>query len=279
LREQAFLSWVGLKGAVPITLATFPLLAGIPSASLLFDVVFFVVLVSAVLQGWSLPWVARRLKIDSPPRQEPPVTLEISSLHDVEGDIVDYYVDSDTRAAGRLVKELALPEEVVVALIVRDRQIKLPKGRTKIEVGDHVIVVLHPNVRPMVDRVFAKSNPEVADPPLPNSLEFPLKGSIKVSELESFYDVKLGGRPEHTLDAWFRERAGISSVKVGFCVSIDKIRLCVREATADGHVEFVGMTLLPSEIADRPQPSKPPSDDTTPDESLAANHETTKTTP
>jgi cell volume regulation protein A len=263
---------VGLKGAVPITLATFPLLAGIPSASLIFDVVFFVVLVSAVLQGWSLPWVARRLKLDSPPRQEPPVTLEISSLHDVEGDIVDYYVDTDTRAAGRLVKELALPEEVVVALIVRDRQIKLPKGRSKIEIGDHVIVVLHPNVRPMVDRVFAKVSPDAEHPTLPIALEFPLKGSIKVGDLEQFYDIKLGGKSEHTLDEWFRGHADSEEVKVGFCVSIDQIRLCVREATADGHVVFVGMTLLPVQSPDRLELAETSSDGETPGDPEPCNH-------
>lgn len=269
LREQGFLSWVGLKGAVPITLATFPLLADIPEASQIFDVVFFVVLVSAVLQGWSLPWVARRLKLDSPPRQQPPVTLEISSLHDVEGDIVDYYVEANTKAAGRSVRELALPEEVVVALIVRDRKIKLPKGKTQIEAGDHVIVVLHPIVRPMVDRVFAKLNPEAEEPALPRALEFPLRGSIRVGDLEQFYDVKLGGKPEHTLDDWFRDRAGIEKLNVGFCVSIDQIRLCVREVTADGKVEFVGMTLLPAQTSGRLELP-----DTSPDEKALADPDT-----
>ncbi|HUG68180.1 MAG TPA: potassium/proton antiporter [Pirellulaceae bacterium] len=254
IRERLFLSWVGLKGAVPITLATFPLLAGLPAASLTFDIVFFVVLVSAVVQGWSLPWVARWLQLEVPPKREPPVTLEISSLFNVEGDIVDYYVDADTPAAGQMVKDLALPEEVVVALIVRNQQTLLPKGGSKIEAGDHVIVVLRPAVRPMVDRVFARREHEVRLTALPTALEFPLKGRIKVGELEQFYDITLSGNDEQTLDEWIRERAGKKQVTLGFTIPCDQLLLCVRGLTNEGHIEFVGMTILP-ETVKQPRPS------------------------
>jgi cell volume regulation protein A len=157
IRELLFLSWVGLKGAVPITLATFPMLAALPGASLIFDTVFFVVLVSALIQGWTLPIVARYLKVDEPGKQRPPVTLEISSLRNVDGDIVDYFVDSRSLAAGRMVQELALPSGVVVALIVRGNEIIPPGGRSRIEVGDHIVVVLRPAVRTIVDRLFSQS--------------------------------------------------------------------------------------------------------------------------
>jgi len=245
IRERVFLSWVGLKGAVPITLATFPLLAGLPAASLMFDIVFFVVLVSAVVQGWSLPWVARRLKLVVPPKREPPVTLEISSLYHVEGDIVDYYVDSDTRAAGCMVKDLALPEEVVVALIVRKQQTLMPKGSSYIEVGDHVIVVLRPAVRPLVDRIFAGRVLKAATANLPTALEFPLKGSIKISDLAQFYDIQVSGNADDTLDYWIRQKAGNQTVTTGFTVPCDRISLSVRGLTSDGRIEYVGMTILP----------------------------------
>ena len=100
-KELAFLSWVGLKGAVPITLATFPLLAGAAGSELLFNVVFFVVLVSAVTQGWSLPVVARWLKLGQPLESTAPLAVEISALRHVDGDIVEYTVASSSRVAGR----------------------------------------------------------------------------------------------------------------------------------------------------------------------------------
>ena len=157
IRELVFLSWVGLKGAVPITLATFPMLAGLPEASLMFDTVFVVVLVSSLLQGWTLPAAARFLKLDATEQRSPspPVTLEISSLRDIDEDIVDYYVKTDCGAIGRAIRNLGLPDGVVVAMIARDREIIMPKGSTKIESGDHVVVIQRPAVRARVDRIFS----------------------------------------------------------------------------------------------------------------------------
>ncbi|EMI41590.1 potassium/proton antiporter [Rhodopirellula sp. SWK7] len=242
-RELTFLSWVGLKGAVPITLATFPMLAGLPGAAVMFDTVFFVVLVSALLQGWTLPAVARYLKVDVPTRRPPPVTLEISSLRNVDGDIVDYYVDKTCRAAGCLIRNLALPEGVVIALLVRDEQTILPQGRTRLQVEDHVIVVLRPQVRAMVDRVF--SCDDVPIKTLPEQMEFPLRGSIRVSDLEQCYDLELGGDPHATLSQWMHDQLSRDDVKPGATVRREQIAFHVRELGEDGTIENVGMTLLP----------------------------------
>jgi potassium/hydrogen antiporter len=245
LRELLFLSLVGLKGAVPITLATFPMLAGLPGASQMFDTVFFVVLVSALIQGWPLPLVARHLQVDEPAKQPPPVTLEISSLQHVDGDIVDYLVDSCCLAAGRMVKDLALPDGVVVALIVRGEEIIPPQGRSRFEVGDHVVVVLRPAVRAMVDRVFSHCGQNAVN--LPTALEFPLRGSIKVSDIEEFYGVKLNAASGMTLDELMRTRLADEDVWNGAAVPFDKIVLYVRALAADGTIEYVGMMILPSE--------------------------------
>lgn len=117
--ELAFISWAGLRGAVPIVLATYPLLRGLPNAGLLFDVVFFAVVVSVLTQGLTLPWAARKLGLEVPSEIRAPVTLEITSLKHVDSDIVDYAVGPDSRAAGRAVRALALPEVAVVAMIAR----------------------------------------------------------------------------------------------------------------------------------------------------------------
>jgi cell volume regulation protein A len=244
VRELLFLSLVGLKGAVPITLATFPMMAGLPGASQMFDTAFFVVLVSALIQGWPLPLVARYLKVDEPTRLPPPVMLEISSLQNVDGDIVDYLVDSCCRAAGRIVKDLALPDGVVVALIARGEEIIPPQGSSRIEAGDHVIVVLRPAVRAMVDRVFSNYGQEASK--LPVAFEFPLRGTIKVRDIEEFYDLKLDGPPAATLDELVRARLNDEDVSEGVAVPFDQIVLYIREIATDRTIEYVGMEILPA---------------------------------
>lgn len=254
-REKLFLSWVGLKGAVPITLAIFPLMLGVNGASTIFDVIFFVVLVSAILQGFSLQWVARFLRLDVPPKREPPITLEISSLLEVEADIVDYYIDSDTRAAGKAIRDLALPEEVVVALIVRQRQIKLPKARFVIESGDHVIVVLHRNVRLAVDRIFSRSHLSKPEEPWPTDFEFPLRGDIRLGDVEEFYDIMLDGAPELTLDQWLRQHLPAKELKLGATFQSKQVKWCVRELNAENQIAFLGMIFVPER-----QPNQPVAD-------------------
>jgi cell volume regulation protein A len=243
-RELAFLSWVGLKGAVPITLATFPLLYAVPRASLIFDVVFFVVVVSALAQGWSLPLVARRLGLALPAKSPPPVSLEISSLRHTEGDIVDYTVTNDSRAAGRQVRELALPEGVVIAMIARKQQLIPPQGQTRIEAGDHVIVVLRPDVRPLVNQVFSR---EVERDELPPRLEFPLRASILVGELEEFYGINMRVDSAKTLDEAIREAVGARELHVGRTVRFGAIALRVRDLNPDGTIGRVGMMVLNEE--------------------------------
>lgn len=241
LRELTFLSWVGLKGAVPITLATFPLLYAVPQASLLFDVVFFVVVVSAVVQGWSLPLVARTLGLALPAQPPPPVSLELSSLRHMEGDIVDYTIGADSRAAGRLVQELALPEGVVIAIIAREQRLIPPQGRTRIEPDDHVIVVLQPEVRPLVNRIFSRGDDQEQ---LPSRFEFPLRASVSVGELEELYGISLDLPASKTLDEAIRHRLGNQPARVGTVVRFREIALSIRELGPNGFISSVGMVIL-----------------------------------
>lgn len=239
--ELAFISWVGLKGAVPITLATFPLLLGAPKASLIFDIVFFVVVLSAVVQGWSLPLAARWLGLEVPPEPRPPVTLEISSLKHVDGDIVDYTVRADSIAAGKLVRDLALPGGVVIAIIVRDAKIIPPQGNTPIHVGDHVILVLTYGTRPLVNRIFAGRSEEQED--LPEHLEFPLRGTTTVRELEEFYGIRLEETPESTLSETIQGRLAGAKPTVGYVVQAGEMALRIRQVSPQGVIEQVGLVI------------------------------------
>ena len=253
--EVWYLCWVGLKGAVPITLATFPLMLGVPHAALIFNVVFFVVLVSALVQGGSLAWLAKKLGLWVPPKPEPPVTLELSSLRHVEGDIVDYLVDEKSRAAGKWVRDLALPEGAVLAILARQQQILPPQGNTKIEPGDHVIVILRPNLRPLVDTVFASE--EIAPEVLPAMFEFPLRGSIRVGDLEEFYGIQLAAPAELTLAQLMESRLGKERIKLGAAVKFTEIALHVRSLSPEGVIEYVGMVILEESQLQPPEQTTP----------------------
>ncbi len=243
-RELLFLSWVGLKGAVPITLATFPLLAELPQASLLFDVVFFVVVLSALVQGWTLPWVARGLGLERPAPPASPVSLEIHSLHDVDGEVVEYTVAPDSRAAGRLVSELALPEGAVIAMIVRHQQVIPPHGKTRIEPGDHVILVLRPENRFLTTQIF--SSKEAGGRELPPLVEFPLRPTVKVGELEDAYGIRMGAPAEWTLAEAICSRLESEQIQPGGMVQFGPIALHIRGVAEAGRIEQVGMVILPS---------------------------------
>ncbi|MCC7373226.1 MAG: potassium/proton antiporter [Verrucomicrobiales bacterium] len=259
-RELAFMSWVGLKGAVPITLATFPFMFATPEirlqAPLVFDVVFFIVVVSAVLQGTSLAPVARWLGLECPRPPEPPVTLEISSLRNVDGKVVDYTVTEDSSAAGRLVKELALPGGVVIAMITRGDKVIPPQGITRIHANDHVILVLRPGMELLVDQVFSKRAPDAA--PVPPELEFPFRGSTTVGELEGFYSIHVHAPPTATLDEVMRRELGPDRIEVDAVVEFDLLRFRILRLTGDGRIELVGMSILP-EPEDFGPPAESPS--------------------
>ncbi len=157
LREHVLISWVGLKGSVPIILATFPLMFGLEEGPRLFDMVFFVVLVSATLQGWTLPILATRLGLQEPNVVTPPASLELTALRDVNAEVVDYAISDTSALAGRQLSEVEFPEGAVVAMISRANTLVPPRGSTVVNPGDHLFVLLRQETREAVDRVFGHS--------------------------------------------------------------------------------------------------------------------------
>ena len=186
LRELTFLSWVGLKGAVPITLATFPLMAGVPGSEVLFDAVFFVVLISAITQGWSLPVVARWLKLGRPADPAPPLSVEINALRHVDGEIVDYTVAPSARVAGQLLRDLTLPDGAVVTLVVRGEEVIMPRGATALRPGDHVFVAMRTRLKPLLDRLF---DPDAGTSPLLPGLTLGFRAKSTVGQLHRFFGI------------------------------------------------------------------------------------------
>ena len=205
LRETIFLSWVGLKGAVPITLATFPLLAGVEHGTLIFNVVFFVVLVSAVTQGWSLPLVARWLRLGTRSASTAPVSVEINALRHVDGEIVEYRVAAEANVAGRTLRELALPYEVTVTLVVRGNEVIMPRGRTVLAPGDRVFVAMRRRIKPLMDCLFdACADPVLLAP----GQEIVFRADHTAGQLCGFFSLACPRDRQQTLGELLAETAG-----------------------------------------------------------------------
>ena len=149
--QQAFISWAGLRGAVPIVLATFPLTADVPGATFVFDTVFVLVVVFTLIQGGSLPWVARRLGIATPvaPRE---VQVESAPLEELDADLMQMTIPPGSRLHGVYLPELRLPEDAAVVLIVRDGRSFVPDETTRLMRGDQALLVSARRSRAQAER-------------------------------------------------------------------------------------------------------------------------------
>jgi cell volume regulation protein A len=157
LREHAFISWAGLRGAVPIVLTTIPLANEVPRATELFDIVFVMVVIYTLLTGPTLPWVARALKVAH--RGEPrDLEVEAAPLERIAADLLQVSITRKSRLHGVEVSELRLPPGASVSLVVRDGQSMVPNSRTVLRRGDDLLVVTPRKVREQTeDRLRAVS--------------------------------------------------------------------------------------------------------------------------
>ena len=152
-RERVLLGWAGLRGAVPIVLATFVLSSRLGSADTIFNAVFFVVLVSVALQGTTLEWLAGRLGLVSAAApSQPPLAVTRTGMLNLE----EFRVAADHAIAGAAVRELGLPREALVAVVVRGDDAIPPRGSTRIEAEDVLFVLVPHGKRPEVEDVFER---------------------------------------------------------------------------------------------------------------------------
>lgn len=160
-KERFFISWVGLRGAVPIILATYPVVRGVPAAHEIFNVVFFVVLANGIVQGGSVAWLARRWGLAAPATIAPPASIEMVSRQALAGAFRWLYVHPGTAVPDALVRDLPLPEGCLVTLVLRGEQVIPPRGDTRLEAGDHVCLFSTLAHDPLLGLLFA--NPDDAD--------------------------------------------------------------------------------------------------------------------
>ncbi len=140
-RHKWYISWVGLRGAVPIVFATYPMLAGIDKANMIFNIVFFVSLTSVLLQGTTLPAVARWLKVDLPARVKPMFRTDMV-VSDIVKTIMER-IDLPPTASvlGKKLVELEFPPEATIAMIIRGSEFIMPNGNTELQANDTLIVL------------------------------------------------------------------------------------------------------------------------------------------
>ncbi|MFB1050186.1 potassium/proton antiporter [Paraliobacillus sp. JSM ZJ581] len=141
LNEYLFLSWAGLKGAVPIVLATFPLLANVDGSQQIFNVVFFVVLTSCLIQGTTIPLLAERLKLFGPKKSMPIHTLELISLGKAKAEMIEYEMAEEATINGKTLNQISFPEDTLVNAIIRDQRLITPTGDTVIQSGDLLYIL------------------------------------------------------------------------------------------------------------------------------------------
>lgn len=156
LREQAFISWVGLRGGVPIVLATYPLLAGLPAARVIFDVTFFLVLMSLLLQGSTVGWVARRLDLLMPQVRTRVHRAEFDLPGQSGWEIVSYRVSRGTQTVGRTVKQLGLPDASRVVCLIRAGQLLPYTQWGRIAPGDRISLLARPEEIAALDALFER---------------------------------------------------------------------------------------------------------------------------
>lgn len=153
-KELVYVGWVGLRGAVPIILATFPMMAGLPQASQIFNIVFFVVVISALIQGWSVRSVTRRLGLETTAPPPPPAIVELSSSVPMRDEILTFFLQASSPVCDKKLSELEFPPGAAAMLVVRGTELIAPKGDTVLRNGDFVSVFCRPEDRQRMNSLF-----------------------------------------------------------------------------------------------------------------------------
>lgn len=231
VRERAMLGWAGLRGATPIWLATFPVVAGVGTGEELFSIVFFVVVTSTLVQGASFEPLASRLGLTTDEPALPRRLLESGRIQRMGGDVVSYRLRHGAAAAGHVVRDLGLPREALVNVIVRDGRAIPPRGSTELREGDELHVLVRGELRDEVEELTRQwhQGPVGTQPPP----RLPHRGATQV------FTVRPGGEIEDP--ATPKEIDGVAVVSI---LRSRRDRNSALAALADGRYAITSETVL-----------------------------------
>ncbi len=244
-REKLFMSWVGLRGAVGIFLASIPLLVDLPDAQLYFNVGFVVVLASLLVQGWTLTAAAHRLHIALPRTDPAPRRVELDLPGQLEQELVGYAVQANTPYLRRRIA----PSWAKLMLVVRDARVHTPAEAADIREGDHVYFLAPPEKAQALDRFFVDMPPPAA--PDPRLLgDFFVGGDATLGALAEIYGLKIA--PDHaamTLADHIAEELG-HAARPNDVLALGPITLVVQKVV-DGRAVNIGLQLAEPDPVER----------------------------
>ena len=249
LRDKIFIAWTGLRGAVAIFLASIPMLVGLSKAYLYFDVAFVVVIISLLLQGWTLAYAARRLHVALPRADRGPRRVELDLPGQLEQELVGYPV----RSKSLYFRRGLIPSWSKPTLVIRNQTILSPVEADPIAPGDYIYLLAPPEKAEVLDRFFVDMQPSTA--PDPHLLgDFMVSGEHTLSELTEVYGVKVDeGASALTLADYFDIHLD-HAPKEGATLALDTIVLVARSISG-GRVNIVGLR-LPEEEDDAMPPTR-----------------------
>lgn len=243
--ERLFIAWVGLRGAVPIFLAIIPVLGGIDHGIDFFNVAYIVVLTSLLLQGWTVPWLARRLDIELPPTPEERGRLDLELLGGFDRELVGYRIAETSPMANRPIEALRVPNGVRILAVLRDNAVVQRQLMKSLKPNDYLLAIAPPEQVLLLDRQILPRRRERARKAAPTLGDFAFPGETPVGALADTYDLPVTRRErELSLSDFLKERLG-KDLSPGEKLRLGAIELVVRELE-EGRVKEVGIWLEPA---------------------------------